>query len=83
MLFAVDQEMSVTLIIEFLAALPKLVDAINKLIDEQRQMRLDSQEKALNDYKESVKIELKKITEAKTDEERKKLALALAIAVSK
>ena len=75
--------MNLALIVEFFSALPKLVSLISELNNEIKQLRLTKQSEELMNYKKEVSDVLIQITKAKTDEERKKLALALAVVVSK
>ena len=71
--------MSMALIIEFFASLPKLVNLISELNSEIKQMRLTKQSEEIMKYKQEVSEVLALINKAKTDEERKKLSLDLAL----
>ena len=75
--------MSLSLIVEFFSALPKLVSLISELNSEIKQLRLTKQSEELMKYKQEVSSVLAQITKAKTDEERKKLSLDLALKLSK
>ena len=70
--------MSLALIVEFFTALPKLVNAVNALVEEVKQLKQDSINKSLETYKQEVSDTLAKISKATSDEERKKLSLELA-----
>lgn len=67
------------LIVEFFASLPKLVNLISELNNEIKQMRLTKQSEEIMKYKQEVSEVLAQINKAKTDEERKKLSLDLAL----
>lgn len=71
--------MSMALIVEFFASLPKLVNLISELNNEIKQMRLTKQSEEIMKYKQEVSEVLAQINKAKTDEERKKLSLDLAL----
>ena len=67
------------LIVEFFTSLPKLVNLISELNNEIKQMRLTKQSEEIMKYKQEVSEVLAQINKAKTDEERKKLSLDLAL----
>jgi len=75
--------MSMALIIEFFTSLPKLVSAVQALVEETKALKQDSINKALQSYKDGVNNDLNAILKAKTDEERKKLSLDLALKLNK
>lgn len=71
--------MNMALIVEFFTSLPKLVNLISELNNEIKQMRLTKQSEEIMKYKQEVSEVLAQINKAKTDEERKKLSLDLAL----
>jgi len=75
--------MNLALIVEFFSALPKLVNLVSQLNDEIKQLRLTKQSDELMKYKEDVSNILSQIQKAKTDEERKKLSMELALKLSR
>lgn len=75
--------MNLALIVEFFTALPKLVSLISELNNEIKQLRLTKQSEELQTYKQEVSAVLAQITKAKTDEERKKLSLDLALKLNR
>lgn len=66
-------------IVAFIKALPALVNMINGLRDDIKQMRREAIEKELAEYRAQVSADLKKIMGAKTNEERLRLANDLSI----
>lgn len=75
--------MSLALIIEFFSSLPKLVSLMEKMVNIGEGMKQDSINKELEKYKKEVSEDLAKVLKAKTDEERKKLSLDLAIKLNR
>jgi hypothetical protein len=62
----------------FIKALPKLVDTLGEVVSTLKQLRQDAINKELDVIKRDVSITLKQISEAKTNDERKKLSIDLA-----
>lgn len=83
MLYTLEKEMSLALIIEFFSSLPKLVSLMEKMVNIGEGMKQDSINKELEKYKKEVSEDLAKVLKAKTDEERKKLSLDLAIKLNR
>lgn len=83
MLYTLEKEMNLALIVEFFASLPKLVNLISELNSEIKQLRLTKQSEEIMAYKQEVSAVLSQITKAKTDEERKKLSLDLALKLNR
>lgn len=69
-------------IVAFFKALPALVDLIGGLRQDIKDLRRDSIEKELAEYKRQVSADLKKIMGASTNEERLRLANDLSRHIS-
>lgn len=70
-------------IIAFVRALPELVKVMGEVVSALQQIKQDSIDKQLEKIKTDVSETLKKIEGAKTNEERKNLAMELAVRMSK
>lgn len=70
-------------IVAFIKALPKMIDMLRELIDSVKDLRYSAIDKELETIKRDVAETIHKIEGAKTNEERKKLALELANRMSR
>jgi hypothetical protein len=70
-------------LIAFFRALPELVKVMGEVVSTLQQLRQDSIDKELSKIKSDVSETIKKIEGAQTNEDRKRLALDLALRMSK
>lgn len=69
--------------IAFFRALPEMVKILGEVNSTLKQLRQDSIDKELDGIKKDVSETLKQIEGAKTNEDRKRLSLELALRLSK
>ena len=70
-------------IVAFIRALPEMVKILGEVADSLKQLRQDSIDKELAKIKADVSETIKQIEGAKTNEDRKRLSMELAIRMSK
>lgn len=70
-------------IVAFVKALPKIIDMLRELIDAVKDLKHSAIDKELDEIRKDVAETIHKIEGAKTNEERKKLALELARRMSR
>lgn len=70
-------------LIAFVRALPELVRVMGGVLDELRNLRQDAINRELESIRKDVSITLKQIEGAQTNEDRKRLAMELALRMSK
>jgi len=70
-------------IIAFIRALPKLVEVMGQVVSSLQQLKQDSINRELESIKSDVSKTLKQIEGAQTNEDRKRLAMELALRMSK
>lgn len=75
--------MGIAEIIAFFKALPELVKVLGEVVSALQQLKQDSINREMDAIKSDVSKTLKQIEGAQTNEERKKLALELAIRMSR
>jgi len=75
--------MGIAEIIAFLKALPALVEALREVRDDIKQLRQDSIDRTLEGIKADVAETIRNIEGAKSNEDRKRLAMELALRMSK
>lgn len=75
--------MGIAEIIAFIRALPELARVMGEVVSSLRQLRQDAIDRELDSIKSEVSETLKKIEGAKTNEDRRRLALELVTRMSK
>lgn len=75
--------MGIAEIIAFFKALPELVRVMGEVVSGLRQLRQDAIDRELDSIKSDVSETLKQIEGARTNEDRRRLALELATRLSK
>lgn len=75
--------MGIAEIFAFIRALPELVKVMGEVVSSLRHLRQDAIDRELDSIKSDVSETLKKIEGAKTNEDRKRLSMELALRLSK
>lgn len=69
--------------VAFVRAFPELVKVMGEVVSTLQQLKQDSIDKQLENYRADVAATLKQIEGAKTNEDRKRLSMELALRMSK